>query len=235
MNWEKDYGNALVLVLLILALISILFYFVPFIGRFGTWICVTLLITVFIAVTGRGITGRYSGLLIDERNKLSLSRLQMILWTIIVISAIFTAVIANLGVENGDPLDITIPENLWILMGISTTSLVGSPLLKSDSIGGKNIKTNTKNTSASWSDLFKGESNDNYEFLDLAKIQMFFFTIIIAVAYFVSLAKDVFLVSGFIESFPDLSQGMVVLLGISNTGYLTNKVIPSKTPTPTST
>lgn len=45
------------------------------------WLVTLVLLTVFLMVADRGITDRWEGLLIDERNKMTLSRLQMILWT----------------------------------------------------------------------------------------------------------------------------------------------------------
>ncbi|WP_426735351.1 hypothetical protein [Myxococcus faecalis] len=60
--------------------------------------------------------------------------------------------------------------------------------------------------------------------LDLAKVQMFYFTLIAAVSYFVSLAT--LLASskpGSVSSLPALSQGFIALLAISHGGYLVSK------------
>jgi hypothetical protein len=89
------------------------------------------LLGIFAAIAGQGITGLWRGLLIDERNKISLSRLQRTLWTIVVLSGFLTAALSNLEAGQPDPLAISAPSELWLLMGISTTSLVASPLIKS--------------------------------------------------------------------------------------------------------
>ena len=86
---------------------------------------------LFVVIAGQGVTGLWRGMLIDDRNKMGLSRLQMILWTIIVLSGFLVAALSNLATGQADPLAIAIPSQLWLLMGISTTSLVGSPLIKS--------------------------------------------------------------------------------------------------------
>jgi len=59
----------------------------------------------------------------------------------------------------------------------------------------------------------------------LSKVQMFFFTVVIAVAYVVALwdimSTDAIYGANF--TFPAVSDGMVALLGISNAGYLAAK------------
>jgi hypothetical protein len=173
----------------------------PIITGFGDgWLVTLALLACFILIVSHGITGIWSGWLINEENKMSLSRLQLIAWTLIVLSGYLTAALANLAAQQCDPLSIAIPEELWLLLGISTTSLVGSPLLKSN----KKVKkpNDTQKTAtfdllekqgaskkqldhqglivvnkdpddAKWSDLFKGEETGNAGLLDVAKIQMF--------------------------------------------------------------
>src|SRR5262245_33529876 len=43
-------------------------------------------LTVFTTVAGQGTVGLWRGVLVDERNRMSLSRLQLVLWTIVVLS-----------------------------------------------------------------------------------------------------------------------------------------------------
>ncbi len=93
------------------------------------WLMELLLFLSFLIMAGFNQKGVVRGFLIDERNKLSLSRLQLIAWTVLILSAFFTAVAVNLFSGAHDAMAIVIPGQLWVLMGISTTSLVGSPLL----------------------------------------------------------------------------------------------------------
>jgi hypothetical protein len=83
---------------------------------------------------------------------------------------------------------------------------------------------------ARWSDLFSGEETANASVLDMAKIQMFFFTLVIVVAYCSALGSmflDSLGANGSpISTFPSIHPSMVILLGISHTGYLTNKAVP---------
>ena len=57
------------------------------------------LMAVFTTIAGHGVLGLWLGLLIDERNKMSLSRLQMITWTIVVLSGFVTAALWNTRFE----------------------------------------------------------------------------------------------------------------------------------------
>ncbi|HII07383.1 MAG TPA: hypothetical protein HA349_08760 [Methanotrichaceae archaeon] len=98
--------------------------------KVSTWIVTFALLTLIAVVIGRGKLGRNCGLLIDHRRRMSLSRTQMILWTLIILSGFITSVFWNLAAGYPEPMSIPIPKELWVLIGISITSLIGSPLLK---------------------------------------------------------------------------------------------------------
>jgi hypothetical protein len=133
-GWKKTLIGLGVVGGLALILINLLF-FIKLFPVVWVWI-ITMgsLIIIFMAV-GHGFTGKLWGLLIDRRNMLSLSKLQMLLWTLLVISGYITLVGIFLNNDVEHPLDIGIPATLWALMGISTASLVGSPLVKNDNFG----------------------------------------------------------------------------------------------------
>jgi hypothetical protein len=90
-----------------------------------------VLMALFTIIAGHGVVGLWHGLLIDERNRLSLSRLQMVLWTIVVLSGFLTATLWNISRGANAPRAIGVPKELLLLMGISATSLVGSALILS--------------------------------------------------------------------------------------------------------
>jgi hypothetical protein len=222
------------------------------------------LMALFTTITGHGVVGLWRGLLIDERNKLSLSRLQLTLWTIIILSGFLTAALWN--VANApygvNPLAIGIPQQMWLLMGISTTALVASPLIlstkktepadtrgtaqdarneeearmkadmKQQNIHPDAIGTQGKVVIWMWpedsrlADLFQGDEIGNQAHLDLGKVQMFFFTLVLVFTYVVMLAHSFSQAAAIITEFPSLDQSMVALLGISHAGYLTNKAVP---------
>src|SRR5262249_25290782 len=136
------------------------------------------------------------------------------------------------------------------LMGISTTSLVGTPLIHSSK---KNkdpkpeemdktasalnedkatiaankqgvLYANSDITEASFTDIFQGDEVGNTAFIDLAKTQMFFFTVVAALSYAVVLFVAIKTKApAELSAFPELSEGLIAILGISHAGYLVNK------------
>jgi hypothetical protein len=78
-------------------------------------------------------------------------------------------------------------------------------------------------------DLFQGDEIGNAAHLDLGKVQMLFFTLILVLAYGVALA-NLFTKATPIVMLPALDGGMVALLGISHAGYLLNKAVPHSEP-----
>ena len=99
------------------------------------WLVLAASLMAFAAISGHGIKGVWRGVFIDERNMISLSRLQMLVWTVVVLSAYGTMALARVQETPATALDVAVPDTLWLLIGISTTSLVGSPLLKNTKRG----------------------------------------------------------------------------------------------------
>ncbi len=76
-------------------------------------------------------------------------------------------------------------------------------------------------------DIFYGDQEGNAPYIDLGKVQMFFFTIAILVAYGVALGELLnntgLVLAPLGVDFPAFSSSMTTLLGISHAGYLTVK------------
>lgn len=224
--------------------------------RARAWYLILLLMTAFVAVVGHAITGYWTGILIDARNKMSLSRLQMVAWLLVVLSALLAAVLTNIALGWRSPLAVTIPSELWVLLGISTASLVASPAVlgsKRDRPADPKEVDRTKKTLlrqgyqpaaldfqgllvgyaspdfSRWADLLKGEEAGNAAHVDLGKLQMFFFTFVLVLGYGAAIAT-MFGQDGPVTALPAVEDGMNVLLGISHTGYLANKAITHSAP-----
>lgn len=224
-------------------------YFSPLWG----WFIVALSMVVYLLFLGRWITGRPLGVLINERNLMSLSRFQMVSWTVLLLSAFFAVALKRLTkVDAAQALNIGMNWRLWALMGISATSLVGTPLVlstKTDQIPDQKtltkaanalgedenaIKQNSQGTlysnpdirDAALTDMFQGDEVGNTAYLDVSKVQMFYFTIIAVIAYACVLFKAISLGSGG-DAFtmPNPSDALVGLLGISHAAYLTSKTV----------
>lgn len=83
---------------------------------------------------------------------------------------------------------------------------------------------------ASWSDLFIGEEVSDAAHLNLAKIQMFFFTMLLLIIYGVAVASMLIRSETIPDALPDIGEGMLALFGISQGGYLADKAIPAAPP-----
>ena len=232
-RWTPYHNFGLLLIILAMIVLGLL----PFPTlRVGVWLAILELLALFGVVAGHGITGSWYGLLIDQHHKLLLSRLQMILWTLVILSGFLAAGFINVSTMQGEPLSINVPPELWLLMGISTTSLVSAPLLNGKKVangGGveassaQSSATETEMPSLRWSDLFQTENGDGKGRLDLSKLQMFFFTLILVIAYGAALAGLFAQPESKIEALPTLDPGMMLLLGISHVGFLVDKALPT--------
>src|SRR5262249_14643983 len=144
-------------------------------------------------------------------------------------------------------LDIGVPDTVWTLLGISAVSLVGSPLIQKtqederpdeksirrfdavqqerfDQVADGKIDKNTSIARAGLVDMFMGEHVNDADLLDMAKIQMFFFTVLLALTYGTSIAT-LLKTDAYPTALPDIGAGMLPLLGLSHAGYLTSKVV----------
>ena len=248
-QWSKRHSAGLALFAAGLVLVGVASQPGPMLWA---WIVTMLLIAGCASVIGQGIKGRWIGLLIDERNMISLSQLQMAIWTLLAASALYAVFLSNLKGNFPAPLHIGIPQELLLLMGATTTSLVASPLIKGAMKAREGHKKNPKNErldalrntsppsvdlsgvlvinltrEPSWSDLFNGEEAGNFGQTDLGKAQLFYFTVIIAIAYALVLGATLSAQPVVpITALPPLDTTLAELLGISNGGYLLYKAVP---------
>ena len=219
------------------------------------WLVIMVLLGACCLVIGLGATGLWRGLLIDSRNRMSLSRLQLLLWTVLVLSAFLTVAMFNIREDPmADPLNIEVPAQVWGLLGISTTSFVTAATIKSQkknlevtreakdktTAALENVGDNSNKLAdpqgalvayeqpenASVSDLFKGDEVISAAYFDLGKVQVFLFTLIVVFAYAAEVGAMLYS-TRVISALPELSTGIVALLGISHAGYLTAKAVPS--------
>jgi hypothetical protein len=91
------------------------------------------------------------------------------------------------------------------------------------------LKVNKTPQEATLSDMFQGDETGDYYLVDLSKVQMFFFTVAIVVAYAAALAAilndQAALMNPLGVDFPSFSSSLNALLAISHAGYLTVKSV----------
>ena len=397
----RNRSTLYIIAAIVLVLVIGLLGFVPLAWR---WVSIMIVLGGLLAFAGREITGdevevrlrsgrtekrfipgRMDGVLIDSRNKISLSRLQLILWTVIVLSAWGTFALhriipvlegrlpgagavlvgevagllgggeadneaattramavleqimgADSAAEAGaaetvmpySPLDVAIPQEVLLALGISIASLAGAGLIKTnqatndegraldvaatrtdnatqragdresaleslqaekreiDSPSGGGLESTeggppltqeemevaqarlaqleielkaakaaadsatrraaelkaaqtlavgelhayTTPAEARWSDMLRGDTVANFQYTDLGKVQMFFFTIILVFSY-AALIWSIMSMPAAPQvlqlvpqmSLPQFSDSFVVTMALSHGGYLATK------------
>ncbi len=235
-KWKIWHTLGLIGIVVAAVLILLL---IPLAYRLWSWLGTTFLLTTIGLVTSHGVTGYWRGLLIDQRNRLSLSRLQASLWTLVTSSSYASAAFFNIRFGQADPLMIAIPAGIWVYKQNQDANEEETAKTLSQ-LSAQHVDTNQLDTDgrllvnkspadAKWTDLFRGEEVGNAAQIDLGKTQLFYFTIILVLVYAVTLGALFARQIAVISSFPDLNQGVLTLLGISNGTYLTNKAVPHST------
>jgi hypothetical protein len=215
------------------------------------WVEVAALTALMIAV-GTSVTQRFWGILINERNVMSLSRFQAVLWTVLILADYATILLGRAwqGMSLVDAKDLLRPD-LLALMGISYASAVGTSIVHANKSGKPTPATavadaqaNLNDTTGSFTaaqgvmyknkdvsdasvgDMFQGDELVDAHATDLSKVQMFFFTIVSAVV-FLGTADAMFTNMKSIGDvlIPQLPENLIALMGISHAAYLGNKAV----------
>ncbi len=247
----SSVGTAWGLIGLVALLVSAGLWF----GQYAALPVILVCLILFFILLGMTIMGRPFGALIDARNLISLSRFQLVLWTVVVLTCFATFALARISYGVPDALKISIDPMLLSLMGISATSFVASPLILSNKkdkepepdtlvkTAAKSGETaeqvddnrqgtlyaNTNPADARITDMFQGDEVGNTMHVDIAKVQMFFFTLLTVVTYLADVCRIMAAVTDSdqaktaLATLPPLPSGIVVALGISHAGYLSSK------------
>ncbi len=221
-----------------------------------TFLAVAGLLAAAAVCAGIAVRGRYSGVIIDGRGRYSLSRLQALAWTILVLAGLSVAIGTNIARNGGHPGDVALPGELIALMGISGGAAVFAQTIKSingargtlfvneaattheDASGKVVVKGAVDVQQARISDLIQGEAPDTKDLVDVGKLQNLYFTIIVLSIYgwlvWQTLVREVMVdkhgAKSLITSMPSINEALIALILISHAGYLTLKAIPSEKP-----
>jgi hypothetical protein len=206
----------------------------------GVWLIDLFLVAALVAVLGVGFKQSIFGILIDGRNKFSLSRLQIVLWTILFVATFFVAYVWNIGhtADLSKALALVVPSTVWLLMGMSGVSAAGSPAilsakpdtgpaapppaLKDDAkfVDGVVVKRKA-GEAAQWSDMILGDEVGNTDAIDVGKVQLLLLTLVAIVAYGFAIAQTLVAANGgVIAKLPDMDNGFLTLIGASHLTYL---------------
>ncbi len=173
------------------------------------------------------IDGLWLGILIDDRQRFSLTHLQVVLWAIVFLSLLLAIFLTRLfwGAP-GDALNITIPPEILGLAGISGGSAVIATAAKSTRTVAVRKIARTGKRYSRFSQVFMEEDGPSADkVVDVTKFQNFFLTLIAVVAY-VAMASSKLAGPGVPDAFPGFKPGLLWLIGISHTTYIGGKLPP---------
>lgn len=239
-------------------------------------------VTLVVMGLGYAVTGLPTGFFMSSYYKYSLAKLQMALWTVLVVAALATAAEANIFRHAADyantakpllrdpkqdpdpdknpplgPLDILIPGELLVAMGISLASLAGSSAVLAlkggqDPASGSvarmkdrvvesegvdramvgntgSVATNRHRSGARWANVVSGDEVANAGMIDLSKVQQLLVTLLLVLGY-AGVLVGLFVGDKAVIGLPPLGSYAVTLLAISSAGYLAYKAAPKAAP-----
>jgi hypothetical protein len=206
---------------------SIVIFSVPTIPVLWFWIFNFIVFVVDGLVIGYCFTGRWLGIFINERKLMSISRVQVALWTLLVLSTLFTIFVIRFRSGVQDPINVGIDLHLWAVMGISLGSFAGkTAIIGKKAARGVRLIVRTDTSTTTLMDIFRSDEDQNKDIADIGKVQMFFFTLITIIPY----AFAIWMMFGqtgigSITSLPPLTDAVVAILGISHAGMLGNSAV----------
>ncbi len=217
------------------------------------WILGLSLLLALCLFLGNWIMGDAMGIFITQRNLMSLSRLQLVAWSLVIFSGYLVALIQRIVHNVPDPLGLTVDPYLWGVLGISTASFVGTPMIlstKKDDVPSASalvaastalneppaqiqqnaqgkLYVNASPSDARFSDLFQGDEIGDTAYVDVSKVQMFVLTAILIGSWCIDLWARLGNPGHDFAHFtlPPFSPGQLQLLAASHAGYLTFKAI----------
>jgi hypothetical protein len=192
------------------------------------WILSAIGLLVVAALFGKKTRNSPLGILMDDRERYSLNHLQVVMWTILILST-WLGIFISSGFNHQV---LAIPQQLLVLMGISlgSATLTGAVKSSKDAPGSgarpvikrKLLLSDgaTKNMPPSLRQVITEEEGDQADqTVSVTKFQNLIFTFVAGFTYIVLTYKA--------NAFPTLPQEVIWLIGISHAGYIGGK-IPNK-------
>lgn len=202
-----------------------------------TFLWVVCVVAMLLLAAGVGYLARKHvlGILIDSRGRYSLSQLQLVAWTLLVLSLVAALCIARLLSRVPGVLDFAVPNELLLVMGLSSGGAVFSFAVKSskDAKHPQHIAASNSDDRPHFMQVFLVEEGKLADkIIDVSKFQNFVITAVLVVAY---VAMVVALLRGATSiadvSLPGFSDTFLTLLAISHAAYLGGK-LPDHAGTP---
>lgn len=202
---------------------------------FWAWLVSAIIIVLLAVVVPARLN--IKSILIDGRGRYSLSRLQVMLWTVVMLSLISAMAFGRFAAGQADVLGFTVPNQVLTLLGISVGSAVVAAAVKvtKSSTRPESVAAYPRGeVSGRFLEMLTVEEGASAgKTIDVAKFQNFIITILLVLAYVaqaIAALRAVAIPAG-IGGLPAFSDTFLVLLGVSHAGYLLGK-LPSPAGTP---
>lgn len=199
------------------------------------WAVVAAALALLAVVVGVRAQKLVLGILVDDRNRFSLTRFQVVGWTLLLFSMFAAVAAKRASNDTTTSLDFVIPGELLLVLGISLSSTVIATAIKAvkDSRDAGTIKrglapaARTSDSDPELKPFFfqvflqeDGAMADKV--VDVAKFQNFCLTVALWVGYVA--VGGAFLRQGELKSLPGFTDQFVTLLAISHGTYLAGKL-----------
>lgn len=260
-----DFGLALryfgVIIALFAAVLGALWlarFLVPAVYSNWLWMLAMLVMLCVIGLAGRFVSEdhRWLAFFVNKEKRLSFSRLQVLCWWVMLLSALVVVLNARYAAlsTSSNWHNLTIPTDILAAAGLSTATAVATAFINSakrnpDSLQASNLATRYPPASTpqpsdrngylkiaqgpSLKQLFTGSEVGNCETLDWAKTQALLLTAILLAFYGMAiwsmLSDTAKLLADSAIVFPDFSSTLATLLTISLAGFAGNKIADHST------
>ena len=167
------------------------------------------------------------GILVDRRGRFSLTHLQVVVWTIVVLSLVSGVFWGRLIDGDENPLSFEIPGEVLGLLGISLGSALVTGAVKSakDGTAGDRIAASNALDRPRLGQVFLLEEGQHAdEVVDVAKFQNFIITIVLVVAYIALAIERIADAESTLGAIPTFDGTFLTLLGISHATYVAGKL-----------
>jgi hypothetical protein len=195
-----------------------------------SWIVAAVLLLLLYAGAGHAAQRGWLGILVDTRGRFSLSRMQLALWTLVVLPLVAAVFFGRAFTRGTEPFDFAVPGQVLGLLGLSVGTTVVATGIKA-----RKDRTRPAFVAAahepSPGQMVLVEEGPNSDSVDLTKVQQLALSVLLAIAY-VTTCVHVFLGAGptpvsgpaDIGSLPDFDPTFLTLLGVSQLGYVAGKI-----------
>ena len=209
------------------------------------WSVTIAIVVIALGTLGRALKGTWMGVLIGSRNRLSLARLQLYIWTTIIICLFYVVSLTLVGAAPGEFLVPHLSTNIFLLLGIAIGTLPVSGLIlktketqqaSDDAISRAVVDDHRglveqRASPEEWSvlDFFRGEEIADAQSVDPSRFQNLPFMIALATVFIGWCGSKLWAVylpapgwSDWAQNtvFPTLDATFLSLLAISHAAYL---------------